>query len=115
MTSSGGGPTVVRTRRPRRTSMQLPRPSHFVFACACVLALCGLLASGAAARPGAQTCPGDPLDPRTYAPESKLFLTVHAIGVQKYTCDATGAWVFTDPLAAVFKTGQPRNWVGITS
>jgi hypothetical protein len=74
-----------------------------MLACAAVLALCGLVAATASARPDPQTAPGDPLDPRTYAPDSKLFLAVHAIGVQKYTCQPTGTWLFTDPEATLFK------------
>ncbi len=30
-----------------------------------------------------------PVDPRTYAPESKLFLAVSAVGVQKYACQSS--------------------------
>jgi hypothetical protein len=74
-----------------------------------VLELSGLVAAAAAARPGPQTAPGDPLDPRTYAPDSQLFLVVHAIGVQKYTCQADGTWLFTDPEATLYKTtGVPK-------
>ena len=77
--------------------------------CAGVLALCGLVAVAAAAAPAPQTAPGDPLDPRTYAPKSKLFLVAHATGVQKYTCQANGTWLFTDPEATLFKTnGNPK-------
>jgi hypothetical protein len=73
-----------------------------------VLALGGLFAGAASARPAAQTAPGDLLDPRTYAPDSRLFLVVHAIGVQKYTCQG-GTWLFTDPEAALYKTtGVPK-------
>jgi Protein of unknown function (DUF3455) len=85
------------------------RLSHFVVACAGVLAFCGLFAPAASARPAPQTAPGDPLDPRTYAPDSRLFLVVHAIGVQNYTCQADGTWLFTDPEAALYKTtGVPK-------
>jgi hypothetical protein len=63
----------------------------------------------AAARPAAQTAPGDSLDPRTYAPDSRLFLVAHATGVQKYTCQANGTWLFTDPEATLYKTtGEPK-------
>ena len=51
-----------------------------------------------------QTAPGDTLDPRTYDPGSRLFLVVHAVGVQKYTCQADGTWLFTDPEATLFAT-----------
>jgi hypothetical protein len=85
------------------------RLSHFIVACAGVLALSGLVAAAASARPAPQTAPGDPLDPRTYAPDSRLFLLVHAIGVQKYTCQADGTWLFTDPEATLYKTtGVPQ-------
>ena len=76
---------------------------RFIVACAGVLALCGLFAAAASARPTPQTAPGDLLDPRTYAPDSRLFLVVHAIGVQKYTCQANGTWLFTDPEATLYK------------
>jgi len=85
------------------------RLSRFIVACAGVLALCGLFAAAASARPASQTAPGDPLDPRTYAPDSRLFLVVNAIGVQKYTCQADGTWLFTDPEATLDKTtGVPK-------
>jgi hypothetical protein len=77
------------------------RLSRLMIACAGIMALCGLVAAAAFARPAPQTAPGDALDPRTYAPDSKLSLAVHAIGVQKYTCQANGAWLFTDPEAAL--------------
>jgi len=76
---------------------------------ASVLALCGLVAATGSARPAAQTAPGDQLDPRTYAPDSELFLVAHATGVQKYACQANGAWLFTDPEATLYKTdGIPK-------
>ncbi|HEU5064845.1 MAG TPA: DUF3455 domain-containing protein [Gaiellaceae bacterium] len=79
-------------------------------ACAGVITLCCLVAAAAAARPVPQTEPGDAIDPRTYAPESQLFLVLHAIGVQKYTCQPNGTWLFTDPEAALYKTtGAPRE------
>lgn len=84
--------------------------ARVVLACASALALFGLIAASASARPSPQTAPGDPLDPRTHAPESKPFLFVHAIGVQKYTCQANGTWLFTDPEATLYKTtgaGKP--------
>jgi Protein of unknown function (DUF3455) len=85
------------------------RLSQFIGAWAGVVALCGLLAAAAAARPAAQTAPGDPLDPRTYDPESRLFLVVYAVGVQKYTCQANGTWLFTDPEATLYKmAGVPK-------
>jgi hypothetical protein len=85
------------------------RLSRFVVACASVLAFCGLFAVAASARPAPQTVPGDPLDPRTYAPDSRLFLVVHAVGVQNYSCQANGSWLFTDPEASLYKTtGVPK-------
>jgi hypothetical protein len=82
---------------------------RFIVACAGVLALGVLFAAAASARPAPQTAPGDLLDPRTYAPDSRLFLVVHAIGVQKYTCQANGTWLFTDPEATLYKTtGVPK-------
>ena len=85
------------------------RLSQLIVACAGVLALCGLFAAGASARAAPQTAPGDPLDPRTYAPDSRLFLVVNAVGVQKYTCQANGTWLFTDPEATLYKTnGAPK-------
>src|SRR4029453_13713402 len=83
----------------------LPRPG---VAFAGVVAVSAVVAAAASARPAAQTAPGDLLDPRTYAPDSRLYLVLHATGVQKYTCQANGAWLFTDPEAALFKTtGTP--------
>jgi hypothetical protein len=85
-----------------------PRLSRFIVACAVVLTLCGLVAAAAMARPEPQTEPGDALDPRTYVPDSQLFLVAHAIGVQKYTCQTDGTWLFTDPEATLYKTtGTP--------
>jgi hypothetical protein len=82
---------------------------RFIVACAGVLALGVLFAAAASARPAPLTAPGDPLDPRTYALDSRLFLVVHAIGVQKYTCQANGTWLFTDPEATLYKTtGVPK-------
>jgi Protein of unknown function (DUF3455) len=85
------------------------RLARFIVAWTAVLALAGLFAAAAPARPAPQTAPGDLLDPRTYAPDSRLFLVVHAIGVQKYTCQANGSWLFTDPEATLYKTtGVPK-------
>jgi Protein of unknown function (DUF3455) len=85
------------------------RLSRFIVACAGVLALSGLFAAAASARPAPQTAPGDRLDPRTRAPDSRLFLVVPAVGVQKYTCQPNGSWLFTDPEATLYKTtGVPK-------
>jgi hypothetical protein len=88
------------------------RLTRFRLACALALALTGLLTATAAAQPAAETAPGDPIDPRTYAPESKLFLSVYATGVQKYTCQATGAWLFTDPEAVLYKAAGDGKPIG---
>jgi hypothetical protein len=88
------------------------RLSRFMVGCVGVVALCGLIAATAAARPAPQTEPGDALDPRTYAPESQLFLVVHAAGVQKYTCQSNGTWLFTDPEATLYKTTGVQRPIG---
>ena len=85
---------------------------RLIFVGACVLALGALLASASSAHSAPSTGPGDALDPRTYAPESKLFLAVHATGVQKYTCQASGTWVFTDPEAALSKASGAGKPIG---
>jgi hypothetical protein len=104
---------VMLRRQPKGVHMEgTRRLSRFIVACAGVLALCGLLAAAASARPAPQTAPGDPLDPRTYAPDSRLFLVVHAIGVQKYTCQASGTWLFTDPEATLYKTTGVSKPIG---
>jgi hypothetical protein len=79
--------------------------------CASVLALLAV-AGSAFASPAPQTAPGDLLDPRTYAPESRLFLVLHAEGVQKYTCQPNGTWLFTDPEATLYKTTGASKAVG---
>ena len=84
------------------------RVSDVLIVCAGVLVLFALIAAAASARP-APTVPGDPLDPRTYEPKSKVFLELHAAGVQKYTCQANGTWLFTDPEATLYKpNGSPK-------
>jgi hypothetical protein len=88
------------------------RLSRFIVAFTGVLALSGLFAAAAFAGPAPQTSPGDPLDPRTSAPDSRLFLVVHATGVQKYTCQANGTWLFTDPEATLFKTTGVSKPIG---
>src|SRR5262245_6976842 len=85
------------------------RLARLLGASAAALVLCGLIAAVASARPAPQTTPGDPLDPRTHAPASSLFLVAHATGVQKYTCQANATWLFTDPEATLYKaTGTPQ-------
>ena len=104
--------TTTQTIRNDVDTGQRWRLTRFIVACAGVLALCGLVAAAASARPSPQTAPGDPLDPRTYAPDEKLFLAVSAIGVQKYTCQANGTWLFTDPEATLYKTSHARKPIG---
>jgi hypothetical protein len=83
--------------------------TRFMVAAGCVFALCGLIAASASAKPTPQTAPGDQLDPRTYTPHSKLSLAVYAIGVQRYTCQPNGTWLFTDPEATLYEpTGAPK-------
>jgi hypothetical protein len=94
-------------------STETTRRARFVAACATAIALCGLVVASASAGPAPQTAPGDPLDPRTYAPKSKLFLAVHAIGVQKYTCQPNGAWLNTDPEATLYKTNGASKPFGM--
>ena len=88
------------------------RLTRFKLACAVALALTGLVATTAAAQPASETSPGDPLDPRTYEPESRPFLAVYATGVQKYTCQANGTWLFTDPEATLYATNSSGNPIG---
>ena len=92
--------------------MKRNRFTHLALVLAGVLVLSALLAGTAFGRPAPQTAPGDPLDPRTYAPSSKLFLVVHAEGVQKYTCQTNGAWLFTDPEAILAKTTGASKAIG---
>jgi hypothetical protein len=92
--------------------MRAKRRLFQLVSCVGILVLSGLVAAAALARPLAQTSPGDPLDPRTYAPESRLFLVAHAIGVQKYTCQADGTWLFTDPVATLYKTTGASKPIG---
>jgi Protein of unknown function (DUF3455) len=81
---------------------------HVLASLAGVLVLCGALTAAASAQVTPQTMPGDPLDPRSYAPESTSVLALHAVGVQKYTCQANGTWLFTDPEATLYgPSGAP--------
>jgi hypothetical protein len=88
------------------------RRARFALACATAVAVTAALAAAASASPAPQTAPGDVLDPRTYSPGSRLSLVLHATGVQKYTCQANGTWLFTDPEAELFKTTGAPNKVG---
>ena len=73
-----------------------------------VIALCALLAPAAFAGPAPQTSLGDPLDPRTTDPGSKLFLVASATGVQKYLCLPNGTWVLTDPVGPLPDQARSR-------
>ena len=84
--------------------------TRFIAACALVLAL--LAVATAAAAPAPQTMPGDPLDPRTYEPDSKLAFGVYAVGVQKYACQPNGTWLFTDPEAVLYDANDAGKAVG---
>ena len=88
------------------------RLTDVLLACAGVLLLCALAAAVASAKVAPQTAPGDAIDPRTYEPDSQPFLELHATGVQTYTCQANGTWLFTDPEAALFKTNGKAKAVG---
>ncbi len=92
--------------------MTSTRFAQLLLVFASVLTLGGVLATAATAGPAPQTTQGDPLDPRTHAPNSKLFLTVYAVGVQKYACQANGTWLFTDPEATLYATRRARIPVG---
>ena len=85
---------------------------HVLAACAGTLALGAVVATTALAGPAPQTAPGDLLDPRTYAPDSRLFLVTHADGVQKYTCQANGTWLFTDPVATLYAANPAGKPIG---
>lgn len=77
------------------------------------IALAVLVAAGFAfAGVEPQTQPGDPLDPRTYAPKSEPFLAVHAVGVQRYACQPNGTWLFTDPVAKLYKQNGGEKAIG---
>ena len=98
-------PTVIMVPRAPRKRGRLAR---VLIASAALLALSSVAAAVAIAGPAPQTAPGDPIDPRTYAPNSKLFLVTHAVGVQKYTCQPNGTWLFTDPEAVLYApSGNP--------
>src|SRR4051794_5363883 len=109
-----GGRSLPRSPIPTQGARSMPTTplARLVSACAAALALCGLVAATAAAGPAPQTAAGDTLDPRTYAPDSKAFLLVHGSGVQKYTCQANGTWLFTDPVATLAKTPGAHKTVG---
>ena len=100
-------PTVIMVSNEAATRKRA-RLARALIACVALLTLCGLTAAVATAGAAPQTVPGDPLDPRTYQPDSKLNLVVHAVGVQKYSCQANGTWLFTDPEAVLYAAnGKP--------
>ena len=85
------------------------RLARSIVAVAGVVVVSAAVATAASARPIPQTAPGDLLDPRMYVSDSRLYLVLHASGVQKYTCQADGTWLFTDPEATLYKTtGAPK-------
>ena len=92
--------------------MKTNRLYRSVVAFVVVVAVSAVVVAAASARPAPETAPGDLLDPRTYAPDSRLYLVLHAIGVQKYTCQASGTWLFTDPEATLYKTTGASKPVG---
>jgi Protein of unknown function (DUF3455) len=92
--------------------MNTNRLYRSVVALVVVVAASAVVVAAASARPAPETAPGDLLDPRTYAPDSRLYLVLHAIGVQKYTCQANGTWLFTDPEATLYKTTGASKPVG---
>jgi Protein of unknown function (DUF3455) len=92
--------------------MKTNRLSRSVVAFVVVVAVSAVVVAAPSARPAPETAPGDLLDPRTYAPDSRLYLILHAIGVQKYICQANGTWLFTDPEATLYKTTGASKPVG---
>jgi hypothetical protein len=92
-----------------RNDMTRQGISRFVVACASAAVL--LFAAVASAQPAATT-PGDPLDPRTTDPAAEVFLSVDATGFQKYACQPNGTWLFTDPVATLFKTNGASQAIG---
>ena len=41
-----------------------------------------------------------------------MFLSVYATGFQKYSCQPNGTWLFTDPVATLFKTNGEEQEIG---
>lgn len=92
--------------------MKTTRLTHLIAGFAAILALFGAVGTANSALAAPQTVPGDPLDPRTYDPASRAFLTLHATGVQRYACQANGSWLFSDPVADLYapgSTGRPTG------
>lgn len=85
---------------------------HLIGTLIALMALLAVAAATAAAKADPRTQPGDPLDPRTYAPQSRLFLELHAAGVQKYACQANGTWLFVAPEATLYRQEGARKPVG---
>jgi Protein of unknown function (DUF3455) len=90
------------------------KTTRLIVGCIAILVLSGLIGTAVSAQAAtpitAQTEPGDPLDPRTYEPGSRPFLSLHATGVQRYACQANGTWLFSDPVADLYTqdgTGKP--------
>ena len=92
--------------------MKTTRLAHLIAGFAAILALFGAVGTAGSALAAPQTEPGDLLDPRTYDPASRAFLTLHATGVQRYACQANGSWLFSDPVADLYapnSTGKPTG------
>ena len=92
--------------------MNTTRLAHLIAGFAAILALFGAVGTAGSALAAPQTEPGDLLDPRTYDPASRAFLTLHATGVQRYACQANGSWLFSDPVADLYapnSTGKPTG------
>jgi hypothetical protein len=92
--------------------MHTTRVTRLIVSGAAVLAAFAAAAAASGGPLAPQTEPGDPLDPRTYAPASSPFLAVHATGVQKYACQANGTWLFTDPEASLYKRADVGKPIG---
>ena len=88
--------------------MNLSRLTRVTLACVALLAAVTTSAH-AGPKPTPQTEPGDPLDPRTYAPQSTPFLMVQATGVQNYVCQANGTWLFSDPVATLYEAKADKS------
>jgi hypothetical protein len=92
------------------------KTTRLILGCIAILVLSGLIGTAVSAQAAtpitSQTEPGDPLDPRTYDPESRAFLTLHATGVQRYVCQANGTWLFSDPVADLYAPDRALKPIG---
>ena len=64
--------------------------------------------------PGVSTAPGDPFDPRTYAPEASSSSCPRERRAE-VTCQVNGTRPFTDPEAILYKSTAPRSRSAPTS